>query len=400
MGLLFVARIVGMSSSVPPASAGAEVEEEVARSVEKRYSSWAVEALRELPDSFLITDPSLPGHPIVFASAGFLAMSGYAAGDVLGRNAKVFQGPGTCRRAVSAVREAIRSEAPVEVAMLNYRRDGSPVRILLRLCPVFGRDDGQVKHFVGAQVLIAGRRRWSGKAAVLAGSCRREMCLKSSNGGFDLDHVDFDNRGESEGLIEASELEKERAAATVNNVLSTLTHYSEVIGKPICGQRCSSIRNMALSSALRISLGRIKQSFVLTDPSLPDMPIVYASDAFTSLTGYHRDEVLGRNCRFLCGTDTDVEASCQIHTCIQASKNCSVRILNYRKDGSSFWNLLHISPVRNATGKIAFFVGVQMDESSNYDEQGLSPHLRQLGAVGAVKVAIRSLSTGAGPSSS
>lgn len=181
-----------------------EEEWRCSRSIVDRYSDWAVEALQELPGNFLITDPTLPGHPIVFASRGFLDMSGYGAGDVLGRNANIFQGPGTCRRAVAVVREAIRSEAPVEVALLNYRRDGSPLRILFQLCPVFGRDDGQVAHFVGVQVPITGsrhrRRPGGGALALLSGSCRRELCF--DNGGLELDpYADSDSRGWSKKSV-------------------------------------------------------------------------------------------------------------------------------------------------------------------------------------------------------
>eukprot|EP00268_Persea_americana_P047085 TRINITY_DN487_c0_g1_i14.p1 TRINITY_DN487_c0_g1~~TRINITY_DN487_c0_g1_i14.p1 ORF type:complete len:111 (+),score=18.28 TRINITY_DN487_c0_g1_i14:31-333(+) len=100
------------------------------------------------------------------------------------------------------------------------------------------------------------------------------------------------------------------------------------------------------------------------------MPIVYASEAFIKLTGYSTHEVLGRNCRFLQGPDTDVEALCQIRESIQAAQSCTVCILNYRKNGSSFWNLLHISPVRNASGKIAFYVGVQVEESPRVTAEG------------------------------
>ncbi|PSS13544.1 Protein TWIN LOV like [Actinidia chinensis var. chinensis] len=163
---------------------------------------------------------------------------------------------------------------------------------------------------------------------------------------------------------------------------------------------CSAGRGL-LSSSLTLSLGRIKQSFVLTDPHLPDMPIVYASDAFLKLTGYARHEVLGHNCRFLSGVDTDFSSIFQIKESIRTEQACTVRILNYRKDRSSFWNLLHISPVRNASGKIAYYVGVQIDEScKSQDKHGLSPEMMQRGAVGAVKVAVRSLSIGAGTSES
>ena len=68
---------------------------------------------------------------------------------------------------------------------------------------------------------------------------------------------------EAEELCEASDVERQKAAAAVNNILSALTHYSELTGKVVCGERCSSMGIAPLSSSLIISLGRIKQSFVL-----------------------------------------------------------------------------------------------------------------------------------------
>ncbi|CAA6666201.1 unnamed protein product [Spirodela intermedia] len=358
----------------------------VGQSLTSRYSEWVVEALDELTDNFLISDPCISGHPIVFASPGFLKMSGYSREDVLGRNGRIFQGPGTDRRSVIEIREAIREERTMQISLLNYRKDGRPMWILFHLFPVFSRDDGQVIHFVAVQVPISGRsaggrrqgQRCLGGTGSVVGSCRREVC-----GEMELlcnltvdSFVDSDNR----------------AADAANNVFSTLTHYSELTGRIVCRTRCSSAGAAPLPSSLNISLGRIKQSFVLTDPHFPGMPIVYASDAFLSLTGYSRHEVLGRNCRFLSGPETDDEALQQLRESIEASNPCTVRILNYRKDRSTFWNILHVSPVRNATGKI--------DEAAKADGQGLSPGMRQLGAVGAVKVAVRSLSAGPGPSRS
>nr|AML77203.1 putative LOV domain-containing protein [Digitalis purpurea] len=178
--------------------------------------------------------------------------------------------------------------------------------------------------------------------------------------------------------------------------------YSELTGKLVCIERCGLTANQQLAASLNISLGRIKQSFVLTDVQLADMPIVYASNAFLKLTGYDRHEVLGKNCRFLTGMDTDPTTQFQIKECIRTEQACTVRILNYRKDRSSFWNLLHISPVRNASGKVAYFVGVQIDDASKNDktQRGLSPEIRQRSVVGAVKVALRGLSMGAGTSRS
>ncbi|BAD67804.1 putative phototropin [Oryza sativa Japonica Group] len=190
----------------------------------------------------------------------------------------------------------------------------------------------------------------------------------------------------------ASEHEKEKALSTANSIFSALNRYSKLTGLVVCGKRCDSVGIPALSSSLNLSLGRIKQSFVLTDPHLPDMPIIYASDAFLSLTGYSREEILGCNCRFLNGPGTSVEVLEQINQHICSEQACTVHLLNYRKGGSSFRDLLHISPIRNASGKVAFHVWVHLDEGAKYDFNGLTPEVWQLGAVGAVRVAVRSLS--------
>nr|AML76476.1 putative LOV domain-containing protein [Linum lewisii] len=360
-------------------------------SINSRYTSWAREVLDELPDSFTITDPSISSHPIVFASRGFLKMSGYSVDEVVGRNGRVFQGPNTCRRSVMEIREAVRGERGVELNLLNYRRDGTPFWMLFRMTPVFGKEEGKVVHFVAVQVPILKRRRIGERLCeeVLSSSCRREVCSNSQVelGGVSASESDCRALGIEE-QCEAGDREKQIAATAIRNVLSVLTHYSVSTGRLVSEQRFGA---SLVSSSLHISLGRIKQSFVLMDPYLPDMPIVYASDGFLRLTGYARDEVLGHSCRFLNGIDTDSSVLDQLTLSIRAQQACSVRILSYRKDKSSFWNLLHVSPVRNATGKIAYFVGVQIEEGSE-DRHGFSPQMRQLSVVGSVKVAVRSLS--------
>nr|AML79210.1 putative LOV domain-containing protein [Synsepalum dulcificum] len=394
----------------------------IEQSFNLRYSVWVREALDGLSDSFIITDPCISGHPIVFASRGFLKMSGYSSDEVIGKNGRIFQGPNTCRRSVMQIREAIREERTIQISILNYRKDGTPFWLLFHMCPVFSKEDGKVIHFVGVQVPILRKERRSGGGFgrnrvnlcegrsgicdTVLGSCRREVCSDSVVElgrvlAMDLELGSNDRELEVDEQCEASDLEKQKAASAINNILSVLSQYSEFTGRLVCGKRCCFSGMDLLGSSLNISLGRIKQSFVLTDPHLPDMPIVYASDAFLKLTGYSRQEVLGRNCRFLSGVDTDFSTIFQIKESIRTEQACTVRILNYRKDQSSFWNLLHISPVRNASGKIAYYVGVQIDEGcQNQNKHGLTPEMMQRGVVGAVKVAVRSLSMGAGTSNS
>nr|AML77328.1 putative LOV domain-containing protein [Loropetalum chinense] len=386
-----------------------------------RYSFWVREALDELTDNFTITDPSISGHPIVFASRGFLKMSGYSKEEVIGKNGRIFQGPATNRRSVMEIREAIREERTIQVNLLNYRKDGTPFWMLFHMSPVFSKEDGRVTHFVAVQVPIPKKSRRSGTGfgrngvnscddgtmlrEIFFGSCRREVCSDSvmePGRVLALDSVlDSHNKVEVEEPCEAGETEKQRATTAIAKILSVLTHYSESTGRLVCVKRCSLSGMGRLGSSLIISLGRIKQSFVLMDPHLPEMPIVYASDAFLKLTGYARHEVLGCNCRFLSGVDTDSSTLFKIKESIQAEQACTVRILNYRKDKSSFWNFLHISPVRNASGKIAYFVEVQIEEGcKNQERQVLSPEMRQRSVVGAVRVAVRGSSMGAGTSKS
>lgn len=85
---------------------------------------------------------------------------------------------------------------------------------------------------------------------------------------------------------------------------------------------------------------------LIADAQSPDQPVVFANEAFLKLTGYEKEEVVGRNCRFLQGPGTDPKAVQLIRDRLGEGQDVSVEILNYRKDGSSFWNGLHISPIR------------------------------------------------------
>jgi two-component system cell cycle sensor histidine kinase/response regulator CckA len=105
----------------------------------------------------------------------------------------------------------------------------------------------------------------------------------------------------------------------------------------------------------------VTQGILITDPNQPDNPIVYASRGFERITGYAPGEVIGRNCRFLQGKDTDPDAVARVRQAIRAAEPCTVELLNYRKDGTPFWNELSVSPVRDEAGRLTHFVGVQAD---------------------------------------
>jgi len=109
------------------------------------------------------------------------------------------------------------------------------------------------------------------------------------------------------------------------------------------------------------ALESTSEGVVIADCTQPRMPVIYVNRAFTSMTGYLPEEVVGRNCRFLQGPQTDPAARQQIREAIAQQHSCKVEILNYRKDGTSFWNLLSLTPVRDETGGVTHFIGIQSD---------------------------------------
>ena len=102
-----------------------------------------------------------------------------------------------------------------------------------------------------------------------------------------------------------------------------------------------------------------EQSVVITNPALADNPMIFVSDEFEVQTGYAPEEALGRNCRFLQGPDTDREAVQAIREAIQTESPITVDILNYKKDGTKFWNRLRIRPLYDEDGKVMFYAGAQ-----------------------------------------
>jgi len=102
---------------------------------------------------------------------------------------------------------------------------------------------------------------------------------------------------------------------------------------------------------------------VIADSTLPDMPLTYVNPAFEKLTGYSANYSVGKNCRFLQGPDTDQTQVSKIREAIKTGIGCKVILLNYKKDGTKFWNELSISPIEE-NDEIVGFVGIQDDISA------------------------------------
>ncbi|WP_375341443.1 EAL domain-containing protein [Lyngbya sp. CCY1209] len=106
-----------------------------------------------------------------------------------------------------------------------------------------------------------------------------------------------------------------------------------------------------------------RNGIIITDATAPDNPVILANTGFERMTGYSKQEVIGQNCRFLQGDQSDPETIARLREAIEAGRECHIEVKNYRRDGSAFWNELSISPVYNSQGFLTHFIGIQTDIS-------------------------------------
>ena len=114
-----------------------------------------------------------------------------------------------------------------------------------------------------------------------------------------------------------------------------------------------------VTKAALLSEEEREQSVVITNPALPDNPMIFISEEFEAQTGYSPEEAIGRNCRFLQGSETDPKTVEAIREALKTESPITVDILNYKKDGTKFWNRLRIRPLYSEDGKVMFYAGAQ-----------------------------------------
>lgn len=134
----------------------------------------------------------------------------------------------------------------------------------------------------------------------------------------------------------------------------------------ICYTNCDRRRKCC---GCAIAIAAASNAIIITDARQSDNPIIFCNTAFENITGYSSQEVMGRNCRFLQGRDTDPATVGEIRNALQQRRDCQVIIKNYRKDGTPFWNQLTVSPVKDASGQVSHFIGVQADITERMQAQ-------------------------------
>ncbi|XP_056858569.1 phototropin-2 isoform X2 [Raphanus sativus] len=363
-----------------------------------RVSQELKTALSTLQQTFVVSDATQPDCPIVYASSGFFTMTGYSSKEIVGRNCRFLQGPETDKKEVVKIRDCVKNGKSYCGRLLNYKKGGTPFWNLLTLTPIKDDQRNTIK-FIGMQVEVS----------------------KYTEG---VNDKELRPNGLSKSLIRYDARQKEQALDSITEVVQTIKYRksqvrnsvsNDILVKPDSattpgGQAIQSARSKSKSLSwnkkhddvpsvepeelmlsteviepreswerlererdirqgidLATTLERIEKNFVISDPRLPDNPIIFASDSFLELTEYTREEILGRNCRFLQGPETDQATVQKIRDAIRDQREITVQLINYTKSGKKFWNLFHLQPMRDQKGELQYFIGVQLDGSDHVE---------------------------------
>jgi PAS domain S-box-containing protein len=240
--------------------------------------------------------------------------------------------------------------------------------------------------------LTTKRINWTQSQAVLFGFPPDKL-----TGTFDefRSVLHLDDRADFERALEHARLERRSYSHECRLRRSDGEHWIAVQGRFFYDEAGHAYRvmgvTMDISERRRIeeqsrlrdrALEAVSQGIVITDRELPDNPIIYTNQGFERLTGYSKSESIGRNCRFLQGPLTDRTIVQELRQAIEKEEAHYCELLNYRKDGSSFWNALALSPVPNKLGKVRYFLGVSFDVSERRRLEDQYSHAQKMEAVG------------------
>lgn len=139
----------------------------------------------------------------------------------------------------------------------------------------------------------------------------------------------------------------------------------------VTGVRTTDLPSPTAETIIR-AVDEAPVGITISDPSLPDNPLIYLNDAYEEMTGYSKQYVLGQNCRLLQGPDTDEKPVAEMREAIEDEKPVSVELINYREDGTPFWNSVTIAPLFNDEGEVTHYVGFQDDVTDRKEAEAMA----------------------------
>ncbi|CAD6343625.1 unnamed protein product, partial [Miscanthus lutarioriparius] len=367
-----------------------------------RVSRELKDALSSLQQTFVVSDATRPDCPIIYASAGFYTMTGYAPKEVVGRNCRFLQGPDTDMGEVAKIRDAVKTGRSFCGRLLNYRKDGTPFWNMLTVTPI--RDDhGKVIKFIGhpysallswMQVEVSKYTEGLSESACGQTRCQspsstttKETAMSSITEVVQtVKHPRARSEGEQEPVEPAPlttapplvapatllwDVKKEDSAAEPEVEPPPLLPHGVQDGEEELGRKQEALpaqveapaplesatekerknsweqegreRDIRQGIDLATTLERIEKNFVITDPRPLTTPL------------------------FLQGPETDMSTVDKIREAIREQTEITVQLINYTKSGKKFWNLFHLQPMRDQKGELQYFIGVQLDGSDHVE---------------------------------
>ncbi|WP_255556474.1 PAS domain S-box protein [Methylococcus sp. Mc7] len=356
-------------------------------------------AVDQSPSAVLIADPQ---GRIQYVNRGFTALTGYGAEELVGTRPGVARAGDADR--FGRLRHVMRSQGEWRGEVRDIRKNGEIYWALESITPIRSAT-GEVTHYLVIQQDITEQKRDKEalaeseerfrQVAEMAGEWLWEQdpeghYLYSSGAvrailGFEPEEVRGkhyfelltpEDRRHWMSILPPAKASEKPFFRLINRYRHKDGHevYTESTGAPIFGERGELIKwrgvdhdittRKRYEDELRVRNRAIESASVginIADAQTKGLPNVYVNPALSSITGYSREELLQHSMRMLQGSETDPASIEEIREAIRAGRPCRLTIRNYRKDGTPFWNELLISPVKDETGVITHYIGIQTD---------------------------------------
>ena len=374
---------------------------------EKRRQDADLRLLRRAVEAtesgILIADVRDPLIPAVYVNQGFQDMTGYGAEEILGRDSRLLDFDPRDVDKVRHIRRAVAERRELRTLVRMRRKDGSAFWNDFYMAPVLD-EAGAITHMMSVSLDVTERQRSEERFQLVARATSdaiwdwdlvKDVTWRSDNVyplfGYEAGEI----RG---SMTDWSQLlhpdDRARVETSIRSAIESDAEgweceyrlrrkdgvYADVLDRGFLlrneeGKAVRAVggiidvtqkhRDQADLRLLRRAVESTDNGISIADARQPDWPLVYVNAAFEQMTGYPACEVLGRNCRFLQGADQDQAAIETIRLAITEQREARVVLRNYRKDGTLFWNELHLAAVHDDNG-VSHYVGIQNDVSHRH----------------------------------